>query len=73
MYILYINETGLFFWLLPKYALFMPFEDVSSTRGKQKAKERVSLAVCANVTGTHKIPYTLIRKAEFPALIKNWE
>ena len=28
----------------------MPFEDVSSTRGKKKAEERVSLVTCANAT-----------------------
>ena len=36
-----MDETGLFFRLLPKYTLLMPFEDVSSTRGKKKAKEKV--------------------------------
>ena len=55
-----MDKTGLFFWLLPKYTLRMPFEDVSSTREKKKAKERMSLVVCANVTETHKIPCTLI-------------
>ena len=45
-----MDETGLFFWLLPKYTLLMPFEDVSSTRGKKKAEERVSLVVGANAT-----------------------
>ena len=34
-----MDKTGLFFWLPPKYTLLMPFEDVSSTRGKKKAKE----------------------------------
>ena len=47
-----MDETGLFFRLLPKYTLLMPFEDVSSTRGKKKAKERVSLVVRANATRT---------------------
>ena len=68
-----MDETGLFFRLLPKYTLLIPFEDVSSTRGKKKAKERVSLVVCANATGTHKIPCTLIGKAKFPTCIKNRE
>ena len=47
-----MDETGLFFRLLPKYTLLMPFEDASRTRGKKKAKERVSLVVCANDTRT---------------------
>ena len=49
-----MDETGLFFQLLPKYTMLMPFEDVSSTRGKKKAKKKVSLVVCANATGTYK-------------------
>ena len=68
-----MDETGLFFRLLPRYTLLMPYEDVSSTRGKKKAKERVSLIVCANATGTHKITCTLIGKLKEPACIKNRE
>ena len=67
-----MDETGLFFRLLPKYIMLMPFENVSSTRAKKKTK-KVSLVVCANATGTHKIPFTLIGKATFPSCIKNWE
>ena len=51
----------------------MPFENVNNKQGKKKSKERVSLVVCANATGTHKIPCTLIGKAKFPACIKNRE
>ena len=47
-----MDKTGLFFRLLPKYTLLMPFEDVSSTQGKKKAEERVSLVICANATRT---------------------
>jgi hypothetical protein len=49
-----MDETGLFFRLLPRYSILMPNEDISSTRGKKKAKDRVSLIVCANASGTHK-------------------
>ena len=68
-----MDKTGLFFRLLPKYTLLMPFEDVSSRREKTKAKERVLLVVCANATATHRIPCTLIGKPKFPACIKNRE
>ena len=68
-----MDETGLFFRLLPRCTLLMPHEDVSSTRGKKKAKERVSLVVCANATGTHKITCTMIGKYKEPASIKNRE
>ena len=46
---------------------------MSAAHEEKKAKERVSLAVCANTTGTHKIPCTLIGKPKFPACIKNWK
>ena len=68
-----MDETGLFFRMLPRYTLLLPCEDISSTRGKKKAKERVSLVVCTNATGTHKIPCTLIGKPKVPACIKNRE
>ena len=38
-----MNETGIFFRLLPKYTLFMPFEDVSTTREKKKPKKECHL------------------------------
>ena len=68
-----MDKTGLFFRLLPRYTLLLPCEDISSTRGKKKAKERVSLVVCTNATRTHKIPCTLIGKPKVPACIKNRE
>ncbi|CAK8685111.1 unnamed protein product [Clavelina lepadiformis] len=49
----------------------MLFEDLSCIRGKKKAKDRVSLVVCANATGTHNVPCTLIGKPKSPACIKN--
>ena len=49
-----MDEAGLFFRLLPRYTLLMPFEDLSTTRGKKKAEERLSLVVCANATGSTK-------------------
>ena len=66
-----MDEAALFFELLPRYTLLMSFKDVSSTRGKKKFKEQLTLLVCANATGTHKIPCTLIGKPKFPACIKN--
>jgi hypothetical protein len=66
-----MDETGLFFQILPRYSLLMPNEDISSTRGKKKAKDRVSLIVCANATGTHKIPCSLIGKPKTPACIRD--
>ncbi len=66
-----MDETGLFFRLLPRYSLLMPNEDISTTRRKKKSKDRVSFIVCANAVGTHKIPCTLIGKPKAPAYIKD--
>jgi hypothetical protein len=66
-----MDETDLFFHLLPRYSLLMPDEDISTTRGKKKSKDRVSLIVCANAMGSHKIPCALIGKPKAPACIKD--
>jgi hypothetical protein len=34
-----MDETGLFFRLLPRYSFLMPNEDISTIRGKKKAKD----------------------------------
>jgi hypothetical protein len=65
-----MDETTLFFRLLPRYSLLMPDEDISTTRGKKKSKDRVSLIVCTNTVGSHKIPCALIGKPKAPACIK---
>jgi hypothetical protein len=66
-----MDETGLFFRLLPRYSLLMQDEDISTTRGKKKYKDRVSLIVCTNAVGSHKIPCALIGKPKAPACIKD--
>ena len=49
----------------------MPYEDVSTVRGTKKVKDHVSLVVCANATGNHKISCSLIGKAMNLACIRN--
>lgn len=66
-----MDETGYFYRQLPKYSLLLPNEDISSVRGKKKLKDRISLVVCANSTGSHKISCTVIGKSKQPACIKN--
>ncbi len=66
-----MDETRLFFRLLPKYSILMPNEDISNTRGKKKAKYCVSLIVCTNAFGTHKIPCVMIGKPKEPTCIKD--
>ncbi len=66
-----MDETGLFFHLLPRYNLLMLDEDISTTRGKKKSKDWVSLIMCANAVGTDKISCTLIGKPKAPTCIKD--
>jgi len=66
-----MDETDLFFCLLPRYNLLMLDEDISTTKGKKKSKDRVSFIVCANAMGTHKIPYALIGKLKALACVKD--
>jgi hypothetical protein len=49
----------------------MPDEDILTTRGEKKSKDRVSLIVCANTVGSHKITCALIGKPKAPTCIKD--
>lgn len=66
-----MDETALFYRLLPRYSVLLPDEDISSLRGKKKSKERVTLAVCSNATGSHKLPLTMLAKPKNPACLRN--
>jgi hypothetical protein len=66
-----MDETGLFFRLLPRYSILMPNKDILSTRSKKKTKDCVSMIVCANACRTHKIPCVMIGKTKEPACIKD--
>jgi hypothetical protein len=68
-----MDKTDLFFCLLLRYNLLMLDEDISTTRGKKKSKDRVSFIVCTNIVGTHKIPCALIGKPKAPAYIKDYQ
>ncbi|RHY23969.1 hypothetical protein DYB32_009015 [Aphanomyces invadans] len=56
-------ETSLFYQLVPSYNILCPFE---SAEVQQRKMERVSLVVCVNSTGTHKIPLLMIGKEKSP-------
>ena len=62
-----MDETGLFHRLLPHYSLLMPNKDISTVRGKKKAKDWVTLVVCANSDGSNTIPCCMIGKSKIPA------
>ena len=46
--------------MLPRYGLILQSED------SKKQKERVTLVVCGNVKGFHKLPLMMIRKYNNP-------
>ena len=64
-----MDETGLFYRLIPRYSVLLPTEDKKAVRGKKVKKERVTLTVCCNATGSHKIPIQIIGKPKKPAYI----
>ena len=64
-----MDETGLFLWFLPWYTVPLPPEDVSTVQGKKTAKDRVTLVVCCNATGTERLPIAMIGKAKELACI----
>ncbi len=43
-----MDKASLFFQLLLIYTLLMPNEDISTTRGKKKAKDWIFLIICTN-------------------------
>ena len=57
-----MDETGLFFRLVPRFAVLLPSEDPTTIRGKKKLLNRVTLVVCCNATRTEKVPITMIGK-----------
>jgi hypothetical protein len=57
------DETGLFFRLLPDKTF--EFKDVKCHGGKQ-SKDRLTALVCANMSGTDKLPMFVIGKSQNP-------
>jgi transposase len=62
------DETGLFFRLLPDKTF--EFKDVKCHGGKQ-SKDRLTALVCANMSGTDKLPMFVIGKSKNPRCFKN--
>lgn len=65
------DETGLNFRLLPDATLAGSFEKTAS--GRKKSKERVTLNLCSNASGTIKLPVHLIGKAKRPRCFRNMD
>ena len=62
------DETGLFYRLLPDRTL--EFKNVDCHGGKQ-SKERITALVCANMSGTDKLPMFVLGKSSKPRCFKN--
>ncbi len=62
------DEAGLFFELLPDKT--MNFKGEACTGGK-KGKQRVTIMVAANMTGSEKLPLLLIGRSANPRCFKN--
>lgn len=62
-----VDETGLFFKLLPRRTYICAYENRKSVRGTKamRAKDRVTAYVCTNATGV-KVPMAIIGKAKSP-------
>lgn len=62
-----VDETGLFFKLLPRRTYVLELENFKSVRGTKamKAKDRITAYVCTNAIGT-KLPMAVIGKAKNP-------
>ena len=65
-----MDETGLFYKLLPNQTLAKKGTKESGTK---KSKERVTIALCSNATGTDKLRPLLIGKSAKPRPFKNFE
>ena len=63
------DETGLYYRCLPDKTLASAFEKRAD--GRKKAKDRVTVSACANVTGSIKLPLLFIGKAKRPRCFKN--
>ncbi|CAB5352374.1 unnamed protein product [Rhizophagus irregularis] len=61
-----MDETGLFYRLEPDRTLA-----TKRLSGRKKSKERLSVALCANADGSHKLPPLIIGKYANPRCFKN--
>jgi len=66
-----MDETGLFYKVLPRCTLLAAGEDTKKVRGRKVPKERVTAVLCANADGTIKVPVALIGKVAKPVCAHN--
>ncbi|XP_054256871.1 jerky protein homolog-like [Macrosteles quadrilineatus] len=64
-----IDETGLYYKLLPRKTFAAATE--MSAPGFKVSKDRITVALCSNASGTHKLPLFVIGKSAKPRAFKN--
>jgi hypothetical protein len=64
--VLNIDKTGLYWKMLPNYTLA-----TEASNGGKRSKERITLALTVNATGTNKWEPWLIGKSENPRYFKH--
>lgn len=64
-----VDETGLYYRMLPTKTLASRKE--AAAPGYKKGKDRVTVSLCSNASGTHKLPVMLIGKSAKPRAFKN--
>ena len=69
-----MDETGLFYRLLPKTS-YVAKENSKGARGTKamNQKDRLTVCVCTNLTGTQKVELAIIGKSNKPMCFKNLE
>lgn len=68
-----VDETGIYYRLLPKRTYLSRTENRKTARGTKgmKAKDRVSAYMCTNATGTAKVSMAIIGKAKNPRCFRS--
>lgn len=63
-----VDETGLFYKLLPRRTYILSYENKKTLRGTKAmgAKDRITAYVCTNADGSQKLPMAIIGKAAKP-------
>ena len=59
-----VDETGLLYCVIPSRTYLLTTENRNNMRGTRlmRSKSRVTLMVCTNATGTHKLPLDFVGK-----------
>lgn len=65
-----MDETGLFYKVTPRFTVITDEEDPSTVRGIKSSKDGVTIGLCSNATGDHKISPFMIGTAKEPACIR---